>query len=119
MPSTRRTLDRFEEWCRKPVPAVVADAEAAEVAGAAGAAVADIAAEAAACLGELAACARPDSFPDTLIKMQVILAGSDNIDPANAFVMGHSLVPVAIFDIYWQYSQAGQTIFQYHSEIRA
>jgi hypothetical protein len=94
MPSTRRTRDRFEEWYRKPVPAAVADAEAAGVAEAVEAADAGLVADRVACPGEPAACARPDRFPDTLINADD-LAGFDTIDPANACLA----MPVAIFDV--------------------
>jgi hypothetical protein len=75
---------------KSPALAVAAEgAEAAEVA----AEVADVveaaateATEVVACLGALAACARLDGFPVTLTNIdttQVIMAGSDKIDPAN------------------------------------
>lgn len=75
---------------KSPALAVAAEgAEAAEAAAAAEAADAVEATEAmevVACPGELAACARPDGFPAKLtstVTTQVIMAGSDKIDPAN------------------------------------
>jgi hypothetical protein len=74
MSSTRRTPARFGAWYRKPAAAAVEAAEGAEGAeGAEAAEVADaelaaqLATEAAVCRGELAAFARPDCFPITLI----------------------------------------------------
>jgi hypothetical protein len=55
MPSTRRTLDRFEEWYRKLAAAAVADAEAAGVAEAVEVVDAALVADPA---------ARPERLPD-------------------------------------------------------
>lgn len=43
-----------------------------------------MAAQAAACHGDLAACAKPDRFPDTLTYAGSCWPGPTNIDPANA-----------------------------------
>src|SRR6476659_3059811 len=111
MPSTRRTLDRFEEWCRKRMPAAVAGAEVAEAVEAADA---GLVAEAVACRGAPAACARPDRFPDTLINADD-LAGFDTIDPANACL---AAMPVAIFDVYRQYFYGSTSIGRLHRQDR-
>jgi hypothetical protein len=82
---------------KSPALAVAAEgAEAAEVAAAAEAADAVEAAataptEVVACPGELAAFARLDGFPVTLTNTattQVIMAGSDKIDPADPCWLG-------------------------------